>query len=34
MEKNPETINLEWYHHMKCWKRFCDEEKRRKRRRN
>ena len=27
MEKNPDTINLEWYHHMKCWKRFCDEEK-------
>ena len=27
MEKNPDTINLEWNHHMKCWKRFCDEEK-------
>ena len=27
MEKNPDSINLEWYHHMKCWKRFCDEEK-------
>jgi DNA phosphorothioation-dependent restriction protein DptG len=27
MEKNPDTINLEWYHHMKSWKRFCDEEK-------
>ena len=27
MGKNPDTINLEWYHHMKCWKRFCDEEK-------
>ena len=26
-EKNPDTIKLEWYHHMKCWKRFCDEEK-------
>ena len=25
MEKNPDTINLEWYHHMKCWKTFCDE---------
>ena len=22
-----ETINLEWYHHMKCYKKFCDEEK-------
>ena len=27
MEKNPDTINLEWNHHMKCWKRFCDEQK-------
>ena len=27
IEKNPDTINLEWNHHMKCWKRFCDEEK-------
>jgi hypothetical protein len=27
MEKNPESINLEWYHHMKCYKKFCDEEK-------
>jgi hypothetical protein len=27
MEKDPEPINLEWYHHMKCRKRFCDEEK-------
>ena len=27
MEKNPDSINLEWYHHMKCWKRFCDEGK-------
>ena len=27
MEKNPDSINLEWYHHMKCWKTFCDEEK-------
>ena len=27
MEKNPDSINLEWYHHMKCWKRFCDEKK-------
>jgi hypothetical protein len=27
MENNTDTINLEWYHHMKCWKRFCDEEK-------
>ena len=27
MEKNLDSINLEWYHHMKCWKRFCDEEK-------
>ena len=25
MEKNPDSINLEWYHHMKCWKTFCDE---------
>ena len=25
MEKNPHRINLEWYHHMKCWKTFCDE---------
>jgi hypothetical protein len=27
MDSNPDSINLEWYHHMKCWKRFCDEEK-------
>ena len=27
MEKSPDSINLEWYHHMKCWKTFCDEEK-------
>ena len=27
MEKNPDNINLEWYHHLKCWKRFCDEGK-------
>ena len=27
MEKNPDSINLEWYHHMKCWKTFCDEGK-------
>ena len=27
IEKNPDTINLEWNHHMKCWKRFCDEER-------
>ena len=27
MEKNPDSINLEWYHHMKCWQRFCDEGK-------
>ena len=27
MERNPDSMNLEWYHHMKCWKRFCDEEK-------
>jgi hypothetical protein len=27
MEKNPNSINLEWDHHIKCWKRFCDEEK-------
>ena len=27
MDTNPDSINLEWYHHMKCWKRFCDEEK-------
>ena len=25
--EDPDTINLEWNHHMKCWKRFCDEEK-------
>ena len=22
-----ENINLEWYHHMKCYKKICDEEK-------
>ena len=27
MEKNPDSINLERYHHMKRRKRFCDEEK-------
>ena len=27
MEKNPDSINLEWCHHMKCWKTFCDEGK-------
>ena len=27
MEKNPDSINLEWFHHMKCWKTFCDEGK-------
>ena len=27
MEKNPDCINLEWFHHMKCWKTFCDEGK-------
>ena len=27
MDTNPENINLEWYHLMKCWKRFCNEEK-------
>ena len=27
MDKNPDNINLEWYHHMKCWKTFCDEGK-------
>ena len=27
LEKNPDSINLEWYHHMKCWKTFCDEGK-------
>ena len=27
MEKNPDSINLEWYHHMKCWKTFRDEGK-------
>ncbi len=26
MEKNPESINLEWYH-LQCYKKFCDEEK-------
>ena len=26
-EKNPDSINLELYHHMKCWKTFCDEKK-------
>ena len=26
-EKNPDSINLEWYHHMKCWKTFCDKGK-------
>ena len=24
---SPDSINLEWYHHMKCWKTFCDEGK-------
>ena len=27
MENNPDSINLEWYHHMKCWKTFFDEGK-------
>ena len=27
MHKNPISINLAWYQHMKCWKTFCDEEK-------
>ena len=27
MEKSPDSINLEWYHHMKCWKTFYDEGK-------
>ena len=29
MEKNPDSRNLEWYHHIKCWKwnTFCDEGK-------
>ena len=25
-EKNPDSIKLEWYHHMKRWNRFCYEE--------
>jgi hypothetical protein len=33
IEKNPDTINLEWNHHMKCWKRFCNEEKIRRKQR-
>ena len=27
MEKNPDSINLEWYHYMKCCKTFSDEGK-------
>ena len=34
MEKNPDSINLEWFHHMKCWKTFCDEGKIRRQQRN
>ena len=27
MEKNPGSINLQWYDHMRCSKTFCDEGK-------
>ena len=27
LERNPKNIDLEWYHHMKCYKKFCDEDK-------
>ena len=25
--KDDENFHIEWYHHMKCYKKFCDEEK-------
>ena len=27
LEENSKSNDFEWYHHMKCWKRFSDKEK-------
>ena len=27
LEDNCENFDLEWYYHIKCYKKFCDEEK-------
>lgn len=27
LERNPESIDLKWYYHKKCYKKFCDKEK-------
>lgn len=27
LQRNPESIDLNWYYHKKCYKKFCDEEK-------
>ena len=27
LERNTESIDLKWYYHKKCYKKFCDEEK-------